>query len=130
MQAATRSQSHTWCWIEVQVAAPNREIANRIAAVVQARRGENRLQRRWMIWREDLYRGRFPSAYPPLLPGLALRTLASASEVAQLVALPAGRLKNVPVRRLALPRLAAPPDLQIAEPDAQPGRPPAHKESA
>jgi hypothetical protein len=127
MQAAARSQSHTWCWVEVQVAAPNREIANRIAAVVQARRGENRLQRRWMIWREDLYRDRFPSAYPPLLPGLALRTLASASEVAQLVALPAGRLKNVPVRRLALPRLPAPPDLQIAEPDAQPGLPP-HQE--
>jgi hypothetical protein len=124
MRAAARSQSHTWCWLEVQVAAPNREIANRIAAVVQARRGENRLQRRWMIWREDLYRDRFPNAYPPVLPGLALRTLASASEVAQLVALPAGRLKNVPVRRLALPRLPAPPDLQIAPADAQPGRPP------
>ncbi|HEY3830164.1 MAG TPA: hypothetical protein VGL57_13305 [Solirubrobacteraceae bacterium] len=128
MQAAARSQSHTWCWLEVQVAAPNREIANRIAAVVQARRGQNRLQRRWMIWREDLYRDRFPSAYPPLLPGLGLRTLASASEVAQLVALPTGRLKNVPVRRLALPRLPAPPDLQIAEPDAQPGRPPTREE--
>jgi hypothetical protein len=128
MQAAARSQSHTWCWLEVQVAAPNREIANRVAVVVQARRGENRLQRRWMIWREDLYRDRFPTAYPPLLPGLALRTLVSASEVAQLVALPAGRLKNVPVRRLALPRLPAPPDLRIAPADAQPGRPPTRQD--
>lgn len=127
MQAATRSQSHTWCWLEVQVAAPNREIANRIAAVVQARRGENRLQRRWMTWREDLYRDRFPTAYPPLLPSLALRTLVSASEVAQLVALPGGRLKNVPVRRLALPRLPAPPDLPMADADAEPARPPTRK---
>ncbi len=124
MQAATRSQSHTWCWLEVQVAAPDREIANRIAVVLQARRGENRLQRRWMIWREDLYRERFPTAYPPRLPALSLRTLASASEVAQLLALPTGRLKNVPVKRLALPRLPAPPGVPIADEDAQPGRPP------
>jgi len=128
MQAAARSHSHTWCWLEAQLAAPNREIANRIAAALQARRGENRLQRRWMIWRQNLYRDRFPTAYPPLLPSLALRTLASASEVAQLLALPAGRLKNVPVRRLALPRLPAPPDLQIAAADAQPERPPTREE--
>ncbi len=127
MQAAARSHSHTWCWLEVQVAAPNREIANRIAVVLQARRGENRLQRRWMTWRQDLYRDRFPTAYPPLLPSLALRTLVSASEVAGLLALPAGRLKNVPVKRLALPRLPAPPDLQVADPGAQPQRPPTHK---
>lgn len=128
MQAAARSQSHTWCWLEVQVAAPSREIANRIAAAVQARRGENRLQRRWMVWREDLYRDRFVTAYPPLLPGLTLRTLVSASEVAQLIALPGGRLKNVPVRRLALPRIPAPPALAIAL--EEPGRPPARDPEA
>jgi len=128
MQAAARSHSHTWCWLEVQVAAPDREIANRIGAVLIARRGENRLQRRWMTWRQDLYCDRFPTAYPPLLPSATLRTLASASEVAQLVALPGGRLKNVPVRRLALPRLPAPPQLQIADRDARPQRPPARNE--
>jgi hypothetical protein len=127
MQAAARSQSHTWCWLEVQVAAPDREIANRIAVVLQARRGENRLQRRWMIWRQDRYRDRFPTAYPPLLPSMSLRGLASAGEVAQLLALPGARLKNVPVKRLALPRLPAPPDLPIADAGARPQRPPTRK---
>jgi hypothetical protein len=124
MTAAASSQDHAWCWLEVQVAAETREVANQIAAALQARRGENRLQRRWMIRRQDLYRERFPTAYPPLLPGFALRTLASASEVARLVALPGARMKNVPVRRVALPRIPAPPELGMVTADPQPVSPP------
>jgi len=124
MTAAAASQAHAWCWLEIQVAAPSRETANRIAAAVLARRAENRLQRRWMIAREDLYRERFPTAYPPLLPSPTLRTLASSSEVAHLIALPGARLKSVPVRRLALPRIPAPPELGIAADDPQPELPP------
>jgi hypothetical protein len=124
MTSAVAAQSHAWCWLEVQVAGPSREIANRVASVLQARRGENRLQRRWMIWRQDLYRDRFPTAYPPLLPSLALRTLASASDVAHLIALPSARLKNVPVRRLALPRMPAPPEVGMAGDDLPPPTPP------
>ena len=123
MTAAATSQSHAWCWLEVQVAGPSREIANRIAAALQARRGENRLQRRWMIWRQDLYRDRFPTAYPPVLPSATLRTLVSASEVARLLVLPGGRMKNVPVRRLVLPRIPAPPELGMAAGDPQPPTP-------
>jgi hypothetical protein len=124
MSAATAVQDHAWCWLEVQVAADSRENANRIAAAVQAHRGENRLHRRWMILREDLYRRRFPTAYPPLLPGVTLRSLASSSEVAQLLALPGARMKNVPLRRLALPRIPAPPEIGMAAGDPQPELPP------
>jgi hypothetical protein len=125
MSAATAVQDHAWCWLEVQVAADSRQNANRIAAAVQARRGESRLHRRWMILREDLYRRRFPSAYPPVLPGITLRSLASSSEVAQLIALPGARMKNVPLRRLALPRIPAPPEIGMAGEDPQPDLPPA-----
>jgi len=122
MTAAAGSQDHAWCWLEVQVACRSRETANRIAAAVLARRGENRLQCRWMIARGDLYRRRFPTAYPPLLP--SLRTLASSSEIAHLIALPGARLKNVPVRRLALPRIPAPPELGMVADDPAPQMPP------
>jgi hypothetical protein len=124
LTAAAASQDHAWCWLEVQVACESREQANRIAAAVLARRGENRLQRRWMIVREDLYRRRFPTAYPPLLPSPTLRTLTSSYEIAHLIALPGARLKNVPVRRLALPRIPAPPELGMAASDPRPELPP------
>jgi hypothetical protein len=124
MTAAAESQDHAWCWLEVQVASDSRETANRIAAAVLARRGQNRLQRRWMILREDLYRRRFPTAYPPLLPSATLRTLASSSEVARLIALPGARMKNVAVRRVALPRMPAPPELGMASGDPEPQLPP------
>jgi len=124
LTAAAASQDHAWCWLEVQVACESRETANRIAAAVLARRGENRLQRRWMIVREDLYRRRFPTAYPPLLPSPTLRTLTSSYEIAHLIALPGARLKNVPVRRLALPRIPAPPELGMVASDPRPELPP------
>jgi hypothetical protein len=120
MTAASSSQHHAWCWLEVQVAANSRETCSRIAAAVQARRGENRLHRRWMILRQDLYRERFPTAYPPLLPSANLRTLVSCSELARLVELPGARMKNVPVRRLALPRVPAPPEVSYAPAKQQP----------
>jgi hypothetical protein len=124
MTAASEAQGHAWCWLEAQIAADTRENANRIAAAVQARRGQNRLQRRWMILRENLYRERFPTAYPPLLPSWTLRTLVSSSEVAHLIALPGARMKAVPVRRLALPRIPAPPEIGLAAADPAPALPP------
>jgi hypothetical protein len=124
MTAASEAQSHAWFWLEVQVAADTRENANRIAAAVQARRGQNRLQRRWMILREDLYRRRFPSAYPPILPSPTLRTLVSSREIAHLIELPGARMRSVPVRRLALPRIPAPPEIGLTAADPQPELPP------
>jgi hypothetical protein len=124
MTAASEAQGHAWCWLELQVAADTRENANRIAAAVQARRGQNRLQRRWMTLRENLYRERFPTAYPPLLPSWTLRTLVSCSEVAHLIALPGARMKAVPVRRLALPRIPAPPEIGLAAREPEPALPP------
>jgi hypothetical protein len=124
MTAASESQSHAWFWLEVQVAADTRENANRIAAAVQARRGQNRLARRWMILRQNLYRERFPSAYPPLLPSPSLRTLVSSREIAHLIELPGARMRSVPARRLALPRIPAPPEIGLASEDPKPDLPP------
>ncbi len=124
MTAAAGTQDHAWCWLEVQVASDTRETCNRIAAVLLARRGRNRLQRRWMVLRQDRYRERFPSAYPPVMPSLSLRSLVSSTELAHLLALPGARLKNVPVRRLALPRIPAPPEIAIATGEPQPQLPP------
>ena len=62
-----------------------------------------------MIIRQRLYRRRFPRALGPLLP--SFRTLVSAAEVAHLLALPSARMKGVPVRRVTLPRIPAPPEV-------------------
>jgi hypothetical protein len=121
--AASHAQNQAWFWAEIQVAAQTREHANRIAAAVQARRGPNRLHRRWMITREDLYRRRFPTAYPPVLPAASLRSLLSSVEIAHLIELPGARLKAVPVRRLALPRIPAPPEVWLLPDDPQPELP-------
>ena len=124
MVAASEAQNRAWCWAEVQVATDTLKNAKRIAAALTARRGENRLQRRLMILREGVYRRRFPTAYPLLLPSLSLRTLLSASEIAHLIQLPGARLKGVPVSRLALARVPAPPDVGFAREDLQPELPP------
>jgi hypothetical protein len=124
MVAAAGTQDHAWCWLEVQVACEDRETCNRIAAVLVARRGRNRLQRRWMVFREDAYRERFPAAYPPVLPSPSLRTLVSSTELAQMLALPGARLKNVPVRRVAIARIPAPPEIAIAVGSPRPPLPP------
>jgi hypothetical protein len=114
MREAGRALDSGMCWFEVQVAAPSGPLANRVAASLIARRGENRLQRRRMIARLDLYRRRFPDAYPPLLPAFSFgrfHSLASAGEVAHLLALPSARMKAVPVKRLTIPRLPPPPEI-------------------
>jgi hypothetical protein len=114
MSEAGRAADSSLFWIEVQVGAPTGEVANRIAAAMIARRGANRLQRRRMVVREDLYRRRFPDAYPPLLPTVGwgnFNSLASAVEVSHLLQLPTARMKAVPIRRLTIPRLPPPPEI-------------------
>ena len=113
MTEAKRTQNRGMFWLELQVAADTRRNANRVAAAVMARRGDNRLQRRIMILRQPLYRRRFAAALPPLWPTLSLRTLVSALEVAHLIELPTARLRAVPVRRNTVPRIPAPPEVPI-----------------
>lgn len=115
MTDAKRTQNRGLFWLELQVAADTRRNANKVAAAVMARRGDNRLQRRIMILRQPLYRRRFPAALPPLWPTLSLRTLVSALEVAHLLQLPTARLRAVPVRRNTVPRIPAPPEVPIVE---------------
>ena len=126
MRNAGRVRDSSLLWFEIQVAAADGEQANRVAAALIARRGENRLQRRRMVYRQALYRQRFPDAYPPLLPTVGFggfHSLVSANEVAYLLTLPTARMKAVPVRRLTIPRLPPPPeiartdDLMIRLPD-------------
>ena len=107
MHAAERTQNRSLFWLETVIAAEHREVCKTIAAAVQSRRGENRLHRRWMIVRQRLYRRRFPLALGPLIP--SFRTLVSAAEVAHLLELPSARMKGVPVRRVTIPRIPAPP---------------------
>ena len=108
MGNAQQTQNRSLFWIEVVVAADTAQACKTVAAAVQSRRGENRLHRRWMIVRQNLYRRRFPQALGPLLP--SFRCLVSAAEAAHLLALPSARMKGVPVRRLTLPRIPAPPE--------------------
>ena len=72
MRAAERTQNRSLFWLEAVVAADTRDACKTIAAAVQSRRGENRLQRRWMIVRQGLYRRRFPRALGPTRPLLPL----------------------------------------------------------
>ena len=113
MANAERTQNRSLFWLEVAVAADSRETCKQLAAAVQARRGENRLHRRWMVVRERLYRRRFATATPPLLP--SPRSLVSAAEVAHLLELPSARMKGVPVRRIAIPRIPMPPEILRAD---------------
>ena len=112
MHNAQRTQNRSLFWLEVVVAADRAQDCKTLAAAVQARRGENRLHRRWMHVRQNLYRRRFPHALAPPLP--SLRSLVSAAEAAHLLALPSARMKGVPVRRLTLPRIPAPPEAMRA----------------
>ena len=109
MRAAERTQNRSLFWLETVVAADSREVCKTVAAAVQSRRGENRLHRRWMIIRQRLYRRRFPRALGPLVP--SFRSLVSAAEVAHLLELPSARMKGVPVRRVTIPRIPAPPEV-------------------
>jgi hypothetical protein len=115
MRAAERTQNRSLFWLETVIAADSREVCKQLAAVVQARRGENRLHRRWMVVRQNLYRRRFPNAIPPLVP--SPRSLVSAAEAAHLLALPTARMKGVPVRRVAIPRIPMPPETRRADTD-------------
>jgi hypothetical protein len=113
MRNAEQTQNRSLFWLELVVAADSRPACRTLAAAVQARRGENRLQRRLMIVRQGLYRRRFPAALGPLLP--SPRALVSAAEVAHLLELPSARMKGVPVRRATVPRIPAPPDALRAD---------------
>jgi hypothetical protein len=75
-----------------------------------------------MIVRHNLYRRRFPTATPPLLP--SPRCLISAAEAAHLLELPSARMKGVPVRRLAIPRIPMPPEILRADVDEPVPAPP------
>jgi hypothetical protein len=112
MRNAQRTQNRSLFWLETVIAADTMQSCKTVAAAVQSRRGENRLHRRWMIVRQNLYRRRFPRALGPLLP--TTRSLVSAAEVAHLLALPTARMKGVPVRRVTLPRIPAPPEAMRA----------------
>ena len=119
MRAAERTQNRSLFWLEAVVAADTRDACKTVAAAVQSRRGENRLHRRWMMVRQGLYCRRFPRALGPLVP--SFRSLVSAAEVAHLLELPSARMKGVPVRRVTIPRIPAPPEIVRGTRPRRPG---------
>jgi hypothetical protein len=122
MRAAEGTQNRSLFWFETVVAADSPEVCKAIGAAVQSRRGENRLHRRWMVVRQRLYRRRFPPALGPILP--SFRCLVSAAEVAHLLELPSARMKGVPVRRVTIPRIPAPPEVGHGRLPREPVDPP------
>src|SRR6202035_1018446 len=110
MRSAVEVRHRGMFYVEIQIGSSDWETCNRIASSLVARRGENHLHRRYMVIRQRLYRRRFPSAYPPLLPPASMRNLVSGAELVHLLELPSARMKGVPVRRLTIPRMPAPPD--------------------
>ena len=132
MRSAVEVRHRSMFYLEVQVGSSDWETCNRIAASLVARRGENHLHRRYLAIRQRLYRRRFPTAYPPLLPPASMRNLVSGAELAHLLELPSARMKGVPVRRLTIPRMPAPPDAFRASDTTVPNAPvdePAHGEN-
>jgi hypothetical protein len=113
MSNAGRSQNRSMFWLEAAVAADELDVCRTIGAAVQARRGENRLRR--IIGTTGMYRRRFQRALTPLIP--SPRSLVSSAEVAHLLALPSARMKGVPVRRMTVPRIPAPPQALRASED-------------
>jgi hypothetical protein len=101
--------------LEVLVAGPDAETCKAIGGALQARHGHNSLRRQLLCLRRELYRRRFPTAIPPLLP--SPRSFASAAEVACLIELPSGSMKNVPTRRVVTPRMPAPTHIRRGELD-------------
>lgn len=129
IHSAVEIRHRSMFYLEVQVGSTDWETCNRVAASLIARRGENHLHRRYMVVRQRLYSRRFPSAYPPFLPSASLRNLVSAAELAHLLELPSARMKGVPVRRLTIPRMPAPPDAFRATDPHPPPSPAARRQA-
>ena len=115
MGNAGRTQNQSMFWLEVAVASDSADVCKTVAAAVQARRGENRLRRIYGTQGTD--QRRFPMALPPVIP--SPRSLVSSLEVAHLLALPSARMKGVPVRRMTVPRIPAPPQALRASDDTE-----------
>lgn len=113
LEEVERTQNRSLCWFELTIASDDAETCRAVTATVQALRGANRLHRRIFDLRPNRTRDRFIAGDPPLLPAtpaVGLRALLSSAEIATLVELPTARMRGVPVRRLMVPRIPAPPE--------------------
>jgi hypothetical protein len=117
LEEVQRTQNRSLCWFELTIASDHAETCRAVTTAVQALRGANRLHRRLFDLRPGRTRDRFVAGDPPLLPAtpvVGLRTLLSSAEIATLIELPTARMRGVPVRRLMLPRIPAPPEAMRA----------------
>lgn len=118
LEDVERTQHRSLCWFELTVASNDAEACRAVTATVQALRGANRLHRRIFDLRPGRTRDRFVAGDPPLLPAtpiVGLKALLSSAEIATLIELPTARMRGVPVRRLMLPRIPAPPEALRAD---------------
>ena len=131
MRAAERTQNRSLFWLEAVVAADTR------GRVQDGRRRRAVAPRREPA--SPPLDDRPPGPLPPPLPAraraadaLVSASLVSAAEVAHLLELPSARMKGVPVRRMTLPRIPAPPEVMRGgqrTPRRQTPRPGAHERS-
>ncbi len=91
--------------VDIRILSTDAEAAKRVAAVIQSGRGENRLVRRTMRLRRNLYLRRLERATPPLLH--VLPRILSSAELAALWALPTQRIKTLELERSGVPRGSA-----------------------
>jgi hypothetical protein len=118
LEGTAPSQNRSLCWFELAVGSDDAAACKAVVAALQALRGANRLHRRVVDLRPTRTRARFVTGEPPLLPVTpagGLKTLLSSAEIATLIELPTARMRGVPVRRLMLPRLPAPPEALRAD---------------
>ncbi len=118
LEGTAPSQNRSLCWSELAIGSDDAAACMAVTSALQALRGANRLHRRIVDLRPARTRARFVTGEPPLLPVTfagGLRTLLSSAEIATLIELPTARMRGVPVRRLMLPRLPAPPDALRAD---------------
>ncbi|MCL2420108.1 MAG: hypothetical protein FWD04_12525 [Conexibacteraceae bacterium] len=95
-------------YVDIQIAAHNLRTCKALSGTLQNLPGAmNTLERRPMLLRRRVYRGRFPRFTPPLIMR-GQSKLFSGSELAYLMQLPSARLQ-APIHRIPEPRLPAAP---------------------
>jgi hypothetical protein len=110
LKGALESQHRSLCYFDLRVSGDDLDAVQRTAGLFSQLRSENELVRRRMRLRRWLYARRVAAALANPLPGLHTGIL-STSELATLWQLPRARAKHAPLRRRAVRRVPAPPEI-------------------
>jgi hypothetical protein len=133
VQRALQSAGGAMCFLELQAAVERRQVRGRLGrsrpesfselqnacrqlvSPALSHRGANHLSERLMVFRQRLYRRRWPRGEPPLLPDPSGATLVSPRELALLMELPSlGSEHALPLQRNTVPHLPIPTEVPRA----------------